>query len=63
MRNVKPYIITIIIAVAIVLAWALSPAENCEKRVARYGETLTCSECGRLVAMTFEGLCDFCYGN
>ena len=63
MRNVKPYIIAVIIAVAIALAWALAPAENCEKRVAGDDETLTCSECGRVVTMTFDGLCDLCYGN
>lgn len=63
MRNVKPYIISIIIAVTIALALALAPAENCEKRVAREGETLTCSQCGRVVAMTFDSLCDLCYGN
>lgn len=63
MRNVKPYIITVIIAVAIAIAWALAPAENCEKRVSREGEVLNCSECGREVAMTFDGLCDLCYGN
>lgn len=63
MRNVKPYIIAIIIAVAIAFACALAPAENCEKRVAREGETLTCAECGREVGMTFDNLCDLCYGN
>ena len=63
MRNVKPYIIAAIIAIIIAVACAIAPAENCEKRVAGENETLTCSECGREVAMTFDGLCDLCYGN
>lgn len=63
MRNVKPYVIAIIIAIIIAIACALAPAESCEKRVAGKGETLTCSACGREVAMTFDGLCDLCYGN
>lgn len=63
MRNVKPYIIATIIAIIIAVACALAPAENCEKRVARESETLTCAECGREVRMTFDNLCDLCYGN
>lgn len=63
MRNIKPYIIAAIIAIIIAVACAIAPAEICEKRVAGEGETLTCSECGRVVAMTFDSLCDLCYGN
>ena len=58
--NTKIYAIAALLALALVLAAALAPSQECARRVAADGQTLTCARCGRLVGCTFDGLCDLC---
>lgn len=58
--NAKTYALAALLALAVVLAAMPAPSQECTKRVAAQGETLTCAQCGRVVGCTFDGLCDMC---
>ena len=58
--NTKIYALAALLAIALVLAAALAPSQECTRHVAADGQTLTCAQCGRLVGCTFDGLCDMC---